>query len=416
MVDILEMKNERTLLVGGYTDDEDKFAYSMEELENLAYSCELNVVGRITQKLREINPRTYYGKGKIEEIKQYVIENDIEVVVTNDDLSTSQLKNIQEEINCRVMDRTGLIIDIFARRAKTKEAILQVEIAQLQYLLSRLSLLSGNFNERLGLRGPGETKFELDRRKLENRISILEKELKEMVEDRKIQRQRRIKNEIPVVALVGYTNSGKSTLMNTILECSKIQDEDKKVYVEDMLFATLETTTRQIILEDNKKFLLTDTVGFVSRLPHQLVKAFRSTLEEITEADLILHVIDISNKNFELQLKTTEQVLKEIGVSDIPIIHVYNKIDVNNTLTVGEGVFISAKYKTNIDILINKIREVLFSDYRTVKMLIPYSQGSIYSVLKEHAYIKEEEYTDKGIEIIVELNSILYEKYKHLLK
>ncbi|NLC95587.1 MAG: GTPase HflX, partial [Bacilli bacterium] len=254
------------------------------------------------------------------------------------------------------------------------------------------------------------------RRKLENRISILEKELKEMVEDRKIQRQRRIKNEIPVVALVGYTNSGKSTLMNTILECSKIQDEDKKVYVEDMLFATLETTTRQIILEDNKKFLLTDTVGFVSRLPHQLVKAFRSTLEEITEADLILHVIDISNKNFERQLKTTEQVLKEIGVSDIPIIHVYNKIDVNNTLTVGEGVFISAKYKTNIDILINKIREVLFSDYRTVKMLIPYSQGSIYSVLKEHAYIKEEEYTDKGIEIIVELNSILYEKYKHLLK
>lgn len=416
MVDILEMKNERTLLVGGYTDDEDKFAYSMEELENLAYSCELNVVGRITQKLREINPRTYYGKGKIEEIKQYVIENDIEVVVTNDDLSTSQLKNIQEEINCRVMDRTGLIIDIFARRAKTKEAILQVEIAQLQYLLSRLSLLSGNFNERLGLRGPGETKFELDRRKLENRISILEKELKEMVEDRKIQRQRRIKNEIPVVALVGYTNSGKSTLMNTILECSKIQDEDKKVYVEDMLFATLETTTRQIILEDNKKFLLTDTVGFVSRLPHQLVKAFRSTLEEITEADLILHVIDISNKNFERQLKTTEQVLKEIGVSDIPIIHVYNKIDVNNTLTVGEGVFISAKYKTNIDILINKIREVLFSDYRTVKMLIPYSQGSIYSVLKEHAYIKEEEYTDKGIDIIVELNSILYEKYKHLLK
>lgn len=416
MVDILEMKNERTLLVGGYTDDEDKFAYSMEELENLAYSCELNVVGRITQKLREINPRTYYGKGKIEEIKQYVIENDIEVVVTNDDLSTSQLKNIQEEINCRVMDRTGLIIDIFARRAKTKEAILQVEIAQLQYLLSRLSLLSGNFNERLGLRGPGETKFELDRRKLENRISILEKELKEMVEDRKIQRQRRIKNEIPVVALVGYTNSGKSTLMNTILECSKIQDEDKKVYVEDMLFATLETTTRQIILEDNKKFLLTDTVGFVSRLPHQLVKAFRSTLEEITEADLILHVIDISNKNFERQLKTTEQVLKEIGVSEIPIIHVYNKIDVNNTLTVGEGVFISAKYKTNIDILINKIREVLFSDYRTVKMLIPYSQGSIYSVLKEHAYIKEEEYTDKGIEIIVELNSILYEKYKHLLK
>lgn len=416
MVDILETKNERTLLIGGYVEDEEDFAYSMEELENLAKSCELNVVGQITQKLREISSRTYYGKGKIEEINQYVLANDIEVVVTNDDLSTSQLKNIQEEVNCRVMDRTGLILDIFARRAKTKEAMLQVEIAQLEYLLSRLSLLSGNFNERLGLRGPGETKFELDRRKLENRISLLEKELKEMVEDRKTQRKRRNKNEIPVVALVGYTNSGKSTLMNTILEYSKNQTEEKKVYVEDMLFATLETTTRQIILDDNKKFLLTDTVGFVSHLPHQLVKAFRSTLEEITEADLILHVIDISNKNYELQLKTTEQVLKEIGINDIPILHVYNKIDVNNIMTVGEGVFISAKDKTNIDILINKIREILFSDYRTVKMLIPYTQGSIYSYLKENAYIKSEEYTEKGIEIDVELSSILYEKFKHLLK
>ncbi len=416
MVIIEENKKDRALLVGTYIDNEDEFYYSMAELKNLAKSCDLDVVGEITQKLKTITPKTYLGKGKVDEIKQYVEENDIEVVVLNDDLSTSQTGNIQEEVGCRVIDRTLLILDIFARRAKTKEAILQVEIAQLKYILPRISIMSGNFNERLGTRGPGETKYEIDRRKIEKRIALLETELETMVLNRKTQRKKRMKNDIPVVSLVGYTNSGKSTLLNTLMNYSKVKNEDKMVYAEDLLFATLETTTRQIVLEDNKKFLVTDTVGFVSRLPHQLVKAFRSTLEEISEADLILHVVDISNKDYERQIMITENVLKEIGVSDIPILHVYNKIDKYDSLQVGEGIFISAKNNQNIDDLINEICKMLFRNYMTVRLLIPYSSGYVFNYLKENANIIKESYVDAGIEVTVELSDVLYQKYKHLLK
>lgn len=416
MENLSEQKFERTLLVGAFLNNEEEFLYSMEELKNLAISCELDVIGEITQKLRSVTAATYLGKGKVDEIKSFVENNEIEIIVLNEELSTSQTRNIQEIIGCRVIDRTLLILDIFARRARTKEAILQVQIAQLQYILPRISLMSGNFNERLGTRGPGETKYELDRRKIEKQISLLGNELNEMVENRKTQRKRRVKNDLPIVALVGYTNAGKSTLMNTLLDFSKIKNEDKTVFAIDLLFATLETTTRQIVLEDNKKFLLTDTVGFVSRLPHQLVKAFRSTLEEITEADLILHVVDISNKNYQRELNVTEKVLTEIGVKDIPIIHVYNKMDRFDSLNVGEGIFISAEKKLNIDDLINEIGKFLFKDYRTVKMLIPYTSGFIFNYLKENANVIREKYIDEGIDILVELNEHLYNKYKHLIK
>lgn len=416
MENLSEQKFERTLLVGAFLNNEEEFLYSMKELKNLAISCELDVIGEITQKLRSVTAATYLGKGKVDEIKSFVENNEIEIIVLNEELSTSQTRNIQEIIGCRVIDRTLLILDIFARRARTKEAILQVQIAQLQYILPRISLMSGNFNERLGTRGPGETKYELDRRKIEKQISLLGNELNEMVENRKTQRKRRVKNDLPIVALVGYTNAGKSTLMNTLLDFSKIKNEDKTVFAIDLLFATLETTTRQIVLEDNKKFLLTDTVGFVSRLPHQLVKAFRSTLEEITEADLILHVVDISNKNYQRELNVTEKVLTEIGVKDIPIIHVYNKMDRFDSLNVGEGIFISAEKKLNIDDLINEIGKFLFKDYRTVKMLIPYTSGFIFNYLKENANVIREKYIDEGIDILVELNEHLYNKYKHLIK
>ncbi|QVK18024.1 GTPase HflX [Mycoplasmatota bacterium] len=411
-----EKKYERTLLVGTYTNDEEEFIYSMEELENLAISCELNVIGQITQKLRTITAATYLGSGKVDEIKQFVEANDIEMVAFNDDLSTSQTRNIQEIIGCQIIDRTLLILDIFARRAKTKEAMLQVEIAQLKYILPRISIMRGNFNERLGTRGPGETKYELDRRKIEKQISLLEQELSTMVSNRQVQRRRRNKNEIPIVSLVGYTNSGKSTLMNTLLDYSIVKNDDKRVVAQDLLFATLETTTRQIVLESKKKLLLTDTVGFVSRLPHQLVKAFRSTLEEITEADLILHVIDLSNKDYERQLEVTEKVLKEIGVTGIPIIHVYNKIDKFDSLNVGDGVFISAKNKSNIDHLLNETSKILFKNYKTVKMLIPYASGYIFNYLKENANVIRESYIDEGIDVTVELSDILFQKYKHLIR
>jgi len=411
-----EKKYERTLLVGSYKSDEVEFNYSMEELKNLALSCELDVIGQLTQKIKTITAATYIGSGKVLEIKQFVEANDIEIVVINDDLSPSQTRNIQEIIECRVIDRNLLILDIFARRAKTREAMLQVEIAQLKYILPRISIMSGDFNERLGTRGPGETKFELDRRKIEKQISLLEDELSAMVLNRQTQRTRRNKNEIPVVNLVGYTNAGKSTLMNTLLDYSVIKNEDKKVFAEDLLFATLETTTRQIVLENNKKFLLTDTVGFVSRLPHQLVKAFRSTLEEITEADLILHVIDISNKEYERQIMITEKVLREIGVTGIPIIHVYNKIDAFDSLNVGDGIFISAKNKLNIDDLLNEVSKFLFKSYKTVQMDIPYASGYIFNYLKENANVIRVSYADSGIDITVELSDLLYQKYKHLIK
>jgi GTPase len=415
MENINSEKNERTLLVGSYLDKEEEFIYSMEELENLAQSCQLEVIGQITQKLRSITAATYIGSGKLEEIKEYVVANNIDVVVMNDELSPSQLRNVQEVVGCSVIDRNTVILDIFARRAKTKEAMLQVEIAQLRYLLPRIGIMTSNLNERLGTRGPGETKYELNRRRIENQIAVLEEELNTMVENRQIQRRRRSKNDVPVVAIVGYTNAGKSTLMNTLIDYS-IVESDKKVFAENMLFATLETTTRQIVLPDNKKFLLTDTVGFVSRLPHQLVKAFRSTLEEVNEADLILHVVDLANKDYEKQMKVTEKVLGEIGVKDIPIINVYNKIDKFESLNVGEGIFISAYKKLNIDDLLNEVSKQLFKQYKTVRLHIPYNEGNVFSHLKDHANVLSESYENDGIHVMVELSEELYNRYAHLVK
>jgi len=413
----LEIKElEKALLVGSYTSDKEKFKYSMEELKKLAESCNLEVFDVITQKIKNINPKTYLGSGKVEEIKHIVNVNDIDVIVLNDNLSTSQIRNIQEVVICRIIDRTMLVLDIFAKRAKTKEAIIQVEIAQLKYISSRISIFYENFNERLGLRGPGETKYELDRRKIEKRISVLENELKNMVLDRQIQRKKRSKNEIPIVSLVGYTNSGKSTLLNTLMEFSIKSQEDKYVQVEDMLFATLETTTRQVLLENNKKFLLTDTVGFVSRLPHQLVKAFRSTLEEIRESNLILHVIDLSNSNYLKQKQITEKVLIELGVKNIPIINVYNKIDIVENLKIEDGIFISAKNKQNINKLIFNISKEIFKNYKTVKMFIPYTHGQIFNNLKENANVIKIDYNEEGMDLLVELSEYFYYKYKSLIQ
>lgn len=406
---------ERTLLVGAYQDDEAAFRYSMDELHNLAESCQLEVVGEVTQKLRTITPATYFGKGKVDEIKQMVEALDVQIIVFNDDLSPSQMRNIQEYVGCDCIDRNTLILDIFARRAKTKEAQLQVEVAQLKYMLPRLAILTSNFNERLGKRGTGETKYELDRRKIEHEILKKEEELAKIVEVRKNQRRKRDKQEIPVVAIVGYTNAGKSTLLNTLLDYSSVEN-DKKVFAEDMLFATLETTTRLVVIDNHKKFLVTDTVGFVSKLPHALVKAFRSTLEEVTEADLILHVIDLANKDYEVQKQVTEKVLQEIGVKDIPIINVYNKIDQLEHVSLEDGIFISAKQKLNIADLLNEIEKHLFKTQKTVRMVIPFDQGNVYSILKQEGNILKTEYLADGIHVLVELNEILYNKYQYLIR
>ena len=267
------------------------------------------------------------------------------------------MRNIEKGIECEVMDRTALILDIFAERAKTREAKLQVEVARLQYLLPRLIGANENLGRQSGgvgtrNKGAGEKKLELDRRKIEEKIAALNKELEELKHQRETQRNLRRKSSVPRIALVGYTNAGKSSIMNSMIDTFR-DSEEKKVFEKDMLFATLETSIRSIQLEDNKKFLLSDTVGFVSNLPHDLIKAFRSTLEEVCEADLLLHVVDISNPDYKHQLKVTNETLKEIGAESVPMIYVYNKIDLlDGYLAEENGVYISAKKKLGIDKLV----------------------------------------------------------------
>lgn len=417
------LRKPKAILIGVDCGNHMNFKDSMEELSRLAKACDIEVVGAISQKSSRANKSRYIGTGKIQEVLELVSEKSADMVISNDELSASQIRNLEEALNCEIIDRTVLILNIFAQRAKTREAKLQVEIAQLHYQLPRLIGLReslGRQGGRVGFynKGSGETKLELDRRKIESRISALNNELKALVLDRQNQRKKRKRTEIPVVALVGYTNSGKSTIMNTMLELYQ-SPTDKKVFEKDMLFATLETSVRRIEVTDNKSFLLTDTVGFISNLPHQLVKAFRSTLEEVSEADLIIHVVDYSNSNYKHQIEVTKDTLKEIGVSDIPVIYAYNKIDLveDNISRIEENrVYISAKNKEGIDNLVYAIKQSAFTDYTNCEMLIPYDKGSIVSYLNDNANIKSTEYLEDGIFMSLECKQSDYEKFKDLSK
>lgn len=394
---------ERAILVGVEKDNYDEFRYSMLELRNLAEACEIEVLDELTQKLDNLNNATYIGKGKVEELTKQISNIGANLVIFDDELSPSQIRNLEEATDCKIIDRTILILDIFARRAKTKEAKLQVEIAELSYMLPRLVGLRASLGRQsagvgLSNKGAGEKKLELDRRKIEQKISMLNHELEDLVSERKNQRKQRKKNEIPVVALVGYTNAGKSTLMNSIISKYDL-DEEKKVFEKDMLFATLETSVRRVELPNNKDFLLTDTVGFVSKLPHQLVKAFRSTLEEVKEADLLIHVVDYSNKDYASQIEITNNVLKEIGVQDIPMIYAYNKtdlIDIKRELE-DDSLYISAKQGEAVEDLIDMVSKNIFKNYEVVKLLLPYEKGNIETYLRENAEIINVEYRENGI-------------------
>lgn len=388
---------------------------SMKELEALADACNIEVVDEMTQKLDHINNATFIGSGKVEELRMMVEATKANLVIFNEELSPAQIMNLEEGLQVEVTDRTALILRIFASRAQTKEAKLQVEIATLRYMLPRLIGMSeGIYSQQggSGFRGSGETKLELDRRKIKHQISVLEDELKEVVRQRQTQRVARTKNNIPVVALVGYTNSGKSTLMNRFLQL--VNKDEKQVLAKDMLFATLETATRSITLEDNKTFLVTDTVGFVDQLPTHLVKAFRSTLEEVKEADLLLHIIDSSSPTYEVQTEVTNRVLKEIGVSDIPMIYVYNKNDliVHIVKQKSPSIQISALNDDNLDGLIDVIKEALFKGHQTCVMKIPYDKGNIYAYLKNNAHIIKTEEIEDGYQIEVELSEIDYSTYQ----
>lgn len=416
--------NEKVLLAGGKRKIDDNFQASMEELRELAFASDMEVVGVVTQNLDRVHADIYFGKGKAEELKELFEATEADLVVFNDELSPSQTRNLERLLGCRVVDRAVLIIDIFARRAKTREAQLQVETARLKYLLPRLSGMGISMNRQGGgsgvhNKGTGETKLELDRRKIEERIARLDKELEELVGRRQNQRQKREKNEIPLAALVGYTNAGKSTVMNGVLKIIG-STEDKLVLEKDMLFATLETSVRKVLTEDNKTFLLTDTVGFISRLPHHLIKAFRSTLEEVLMADLLVQVVDVSDPEHVREAEVTKTTLKELGAGDIPVLYVYNKVDklteeeydkIRNTTEEENSIFLSAKSEEDLKRLINVIEERLFKENITIDLRIDYSDSKWVAYLKENTSVSNLSYAEDGIYITTNCSRAIYEKH-----
>ena len=416
-------EKQKVLLVGVNLNDEFYFFKSMSELEELVKACQMLPIGSIVQNLKEINSAFYVGSGKLEEIKDKINELHPDLVVFNNELSLSQLKNLELKLDIQILDRTSIILNIFALRAKTNEAKMQVEIAKLRYMLPRLSGLHLSLGRQGGgsgfsNKGSGEKQIELDRRIIEDRISKLNKELSEIETRRNIQRRKRSDSQLPLVSLVGYTNAGKSTLLNALVDLS-LSDESKKVYEEDMLFATLETSIRKIKIKDGKEFLLSDTVGFIRELPHMLIKAFRSTLDEVKNSDWLLHVVDFSDEDYEENIRVTNSTLKEIGADNIPVIYVFNKCDkVNDTklpYVDGNKVCISAKNNIGINELINVISNNIFKGYVTCKMQIPFKRGDIVSYLKEKYDFISTQYTNDGTLIEICLNKKDYGKYKNYI-
>ena len=411
---------KRGIIVGININNKNNFEESIIELKNLCIACDIEIVGEMEQNLKKINPTFYMGSGKIEELRDLIEKTNAEIIVFNNELSASQIKNIEEEVKCSIIDRTALILDIFANRAKTREAKLQVEVARLQYELPRLIGANENLGRQSGgvgtkNRGAGETKLELDRRRIEDRIASLNKELEILKYQRNTQKNKRKKSSIPNVALVGYTNAGKSSVMNVLVE-NFINKEDKKVFEKNMLFATLETYVRNIKLHNNKSFLLYDTVGFVGDLPHNLVKAFRSTLEEVCDADLLVHIIDISNPNYKNQIDVTNETLSQIGADNIPMIYVYNKIDLIDLDKLDNNkILISAKRDIGIDRLIESICEKVFEDYIRFKLKIPYSEGKMISNIMENATILDSEYIEDGVILNIECSEKEYVQYKQYI-
>ncbi|PID06147.1 MULTISPECIES: GTPase HflX [unclassified Sporosarcina] len=403
---------EKAVVVGVHEQKDLHFEYAMEELKNLAEAINVEVIGEVTQNLERKNPSTYIGKGKIGEIREVYEETGANLLIFNDELSPSQLRNLERDLECKIIDRTMLILDIFARRARNREAQMQVELAQLQYTLPRLVGLRASLSRQGGgtggglqNKGAGETKLELDRRKIEDQIAKLRRELEHVSDQRETQRKQRVRSGIPVVSIVGYTNAGKSTLMNRLLQYTDV-DESKEVSEKDMLFATLETAVRKIKLQDKKEFILTDTVGFVSKLPHHLVQAFRSTLEEAKNADLLLHVVDVSDEEHGHMMDVTNETLGDIGVKSIPTINIYNKSDlteISYPRTKDQSIWMSAGENKGISELLTLIQQNLFRQYVTCKIMIPYDRGEIVAHLNENASIKDTAYEEEGTLMTVEM-------------
>lgn len=402
--------SERALLVGVEIKGEETdwpLENSMEELAELARTAGLEVVGRVTQALETIHPATYIGQGKVEQIQEIIATQDVDIVVFDVDLSPTQQRNLEETLNVRIIDRTALILDIFAKHARTREGALQVELAQYEYRLPRLTRQWTHLSRQgvggVGLRGPGETQLESDRRLIRKRITQLRKELEEVREHRQRYRQRRREAAIPTVALVGYTNAGKSTLLNTLSGAG--------VLVEDKLFATLDPTTRRVKLPGGREVLFTDTVGFIHKLPTMLVAAFRATLEEISEADLLIHIVDITSPAVIGQCRAVAKVLKDVGADHIPIVTALNKIDkLESPAPVQEmlkqfpnSVGISALTGEGVDRLLERVDRALTQQMIDVVVHIPFSAGELVSLFHRFGSIEKEEHTPEGVEIVGQL-------------
>lgn len=410
----------RVLLVGVDTGEEQDFDHSMEELASLAEAAHKQVAGIIVQHMESVNRSLYIGTGKAAQVKEYAAQVEAEEVVFDNALSPTQIRNLVNELELPVSDRNNLILDIFALRARTGEAKLQVEAARLQYMLPRLVGMRENLSRQGGTggslsnKGAGETKLELDRRKIEHRLSKLEKELDSMTKNRETMRKRRMQSGIPQVALVGYTNAGKSTILNRLVERYG-ERREKTVTEKDMLFATLDTAVRSISSGDNRPFLLADTVGFIHKLPHGLVKAFRSTLEEVKYADLLVQVVDFSDEHYKQQMEVTEKTLKELGAGDIPRIVVYNKADkcgMEEIPQKREGrIYMAAGQGCGLDELTEMIQDALYADRVETDFLLPFNRGDLVSFLMEKATVLKQEYTEEGVHLKVSCQRQDAERY-----
>ncbi len=412
----------KTILVGVCFNGNPNFETSMQELYGLAEAENLEVVADVTQNLSYEDSAYFMGSGKVQELKGLVYTEKADLVVFNNALSPKQLANLAHDLEVEVIDRTNLILNIFADRARTKEAKMQVDYAKLKYMLPRLVGLRQNLSRQGGTggsmsnKGSGEQQIELDRRHIEKQMAELRRNLKEVEQSRETQRKRRQQSGIPLVALVGYTNAGKSTLMNEMIR-RYCPDEEKEVMVKDMLFATLDTTVRKITPGEHRDFLLSDTVGFINELPHDLVNAFHSTLEEAVFADLILEVIDYSDPNYQMHMDVTAKTLKELGAGSIPILYVMNKADkvMDEKLPVLRGeskIYLSAAQGEGIPELVKMIEDKLFAGFITMDLVIPYTEGQIENDLRERARVLETKYEEDGIHMKADLNQEMLKRYR----
>ncbi|MBU9736522.1 GTPase HflX [Diplocloster agilis] len=408
MIEFEEIK-EKVILVGVSLNDGDDTQDSLTELEELASTAGAQTVGVLIQTRTQIHPGTYLGSGKLEELSELIYETEATGIICDDELSPAQLRNMEDALDTKIMDRTLVILDIFAKRASTSEGKIQVELAQLKYQLARLVGLRSSLSRLgggIGTRGPGEKKLEMDRRLVKERIAQLNRELKEVKRHREVTRSQRQKNRIPVAAIVGYTNAGKSTLLNTLTGAQVLE--------EDQLFATLDPTTRSLTLPSRQQILLTDTVGFIRKLPHHLIEAFRSTLEEAKYADIILHVVDVSNPQVEKQMYVVYETLADLGIAGKTIITLFNKQDRMDTpvnirdFKADKTLKISAKTGEGLEQLKETLDEVLHERHMLLERVFPYEKAGLIALIREQGGLISEDYRENGIYVKAYVPKELY--------